>query len=480
MSYIPTGERTHMSTKHIVIVGGGISGLTAAWRLQQSGLVDAGTISVTLLEASSRLGGKIQSSVVNSDHRTFVVESGPDAMLTTKPWAKQLSSELGLESQHLGTNQIHKTLYVWHNHKLHTMPAGMYLVAPTRIMPILSSTLLSWSGKLSLLWERFRPAKLNNQDESLVDFLTRRFGSEVANTIGIPLMAGIYNADPERQSMQSTFPQMRIQEQTHGSITTATINLLQASSSQRSGGIFFTLPGGVQQLVDTLAQRLTEITIRVESPVSQIQRTNEHYHISTADDTFIADYVILATPARISTSMLATHHTEISQILAEQTYVSTGTISLAYPKEALKSAIDGFGVLYSTTSKKQFNAITISSIKFPHRAPEDYHLFRLFFGGQYQQQMVEASDDELTAMAIQELNYILGVTGQPLFARVSRYPLANPQYNVGHQAWLHRIDTALPPHLFVTGSSYRGIGIPDCVNDATQIAHTLITKIQGA
>jgi oxygen-dependent protoporphyrinogen oxidase len=469
-----------MPPKHIVIIGGGISGLTAAWRLQQSGLIDTGTISVTLLEASQRLGGKMQSQRINNEYGSFVVESGPDAMLTTKPWAKQLSIELGLESQHIGTNQIHKTLYVWYRNALHTMPAGMYLVAPTRIMPVLRSTLLSWRGKLSLLWERFRPAKHDPQDESLVDFLTRRFGREVAETIGIPLMAGIYNADPQRQSMESTFPQMRTQERTHGSITRATITQLRANRTSRSGGIFFSLPGGVQQLVDTLAQRLDRIDVRLNTQVAHVRHDGTRYQIQTTETTFDADYVILATPARISAQILEAHHSALSQLLAEQRYVSTGTISLAYPAHALTPDPDGFGVLYATTSKKQFNAITISSIKFAHRAPEGYHLFRLFFGGQNQAHLIEAGDDELTTLATQELTQVLAVSGKPLFARISRYPNANPQYDVGHQQWLHRIEQTLPPHLYVTGSSYRGIGIPDCINDANRTAHALITHIQGA
>lgn len=468
-----------MATKRVVIIGGGISGLTAAWQLQQSGLIDAGAITVTLIEASPRLGGKIQSHAIATKHGTFVVESGPDAMLTTKPWAIELSTALGLANQHISTNQVHKTLYVWHKQALHTMPAGMYLVAPTQISPVLTSTLLSWRGKLELLLERFRPAKKDESDESLIDFLVRRFGAEVAQTIGIPLMAGIYNADPQRQSMQATFPQMLAQERTHGSVTQATLQQITASNTQRRGGIFFSLPGGVQQLVDTLARTLRQTRIVLNTPVNAITHTGVHYLVHSKNEVFDADYVILATPARISAPMLRRQFAELSRVLAQQTYVSTGTISIAYAANALTSAPDGFGVLYSTTSKQQFNAITISSIKFSHRAPQSHHLFRLFFGGQHQQAMMELSDHEITERAMQELHNVLSVTGQPLFARVSRYPQANPQYNVGHQEWLHTIDRLLPSQVFVTGSSYRGIGIPDCVNDATHIAHTLIRHVQG-
>lgn len=468
-----------MSAKRVVIIGGGISGLTVAWHLQQSGLIDAGVITVTLLEASSRLGGKIQSHSIATEHGIFVIESGPDAMLTTKPWAKELSTALGLADQHIGTNQVHKTLYVWHNHKLHTMPAGMYLVAPTQIAPVLTSSLLSWRGKIDLLMERFRPARSDEHDESLIDFLTRRFGGEVAETIGIPLMAGIYNADPHRQSMQATFPQMRTQERTHGSVTRATIHQLSNSAAQRRGGIFFSLPGGVQHLVDTLADKLRQITITLNTSVSEINQTEAHYQVHTAANIIDADYVILATPARISAPMLVNQFAPLSQLLAQQSYVSTGTISLAYSADALTTIPDGFGVLYSTSSKQHFNAITISSIKFSHRAPQGHHLFRLFFGGQHQQHMLDLSDQQLTDLATKELNTVLGVTGEPLFARVSRYPRANPQYNVGHHEWLAAIDRLLPPQLHLTGSSYRGIGIPDCVNDATRIARAIINHLQG-
>jgi oxygen-dependent protoporphyrinogen oxidase len=469
-----------MRTKHIVIVGGGISGLAAAWQLQQSGLIASGAITVTLLEASTRLGGKIQTHHITTEHGTFVIESGPDAMLTTKPWAKDLSSALGLEAQHIGTNQQQKTLYVWHNNALHTMPAGMYLVAPTQISSILKSTLLSWRGKFDLLFERFRAPKPDTNDESLIAFLTRRFGSEVAHTIGIPLMAGIYNADPQRQSMQATFPQMLSQEREYGSITNAILSQLRKPATQRSGGIFFSLPDGVQQLVDTLTTQLTQVNMLLESPVCTIEHHNNQYHIHTPTTTIQADHVILATPARIAASLLKSQYSELSNILAMQEYVSTGTISLAFMADALEPAPAGFGVLYSTNSKRQFNAITISSIKFSHRAPNGHLLFRLFFGGQHQQGMLDLTDEQLTDLAIQELKNVLGVVGTPLLSRVSRYPHANPQYNVGHQTWLRTIDEHLPPQLTVTGSSYRGIGIPDCVNDATRTANSLIAHLQGA
>ena len=469
---MPANTTNHGRPMRIAIVGGGISGLTTAWYLQAAVMQHQIAAEIHVYEQSNRPGGKITTATVAHEAAQFVVEAGPDSMLRSKPWAFQLAQELGIAAQHIGTNMQQRTLYVWKHNRLHRVPSGFQLIVPTQFMPVLTSPLFGWGGKLRLLCERFIPRRQSTDDESLYDFLTRRYGAEIRDTLGIPLMAGIYNADAKQQSMQATFPQYVESERQHGSIATGMKSTPPATPPK---SLFFTFPQGTQYLVDTLVAQLHHVTIHTDLPIQQITRTNTHYQLHTEHLTPIdADIVVISTPAYHTAQLINTLAPALATKLRTQTYVSTGTISLAYRCDALPVTLDGYGVLYANGQKRYFNAITISSQKFTQRAPTSHILIRMFFGGQSNQELLAMDDQHISALATAELQKVLNITALPEFTRIFRWPFGTPQYTLNHHQWIAQCVTLTPPQLFLTGSSYGGIGIPDCIHHAQQTAQQII------
>lgn len=474
---MPANTTNHGRLMRIAIVGGGISGLATAWYLQAAVMQHQIAAEIDVYEQTNRLGGKITTTTVDHEAAQFVIEAGPDSMLRSKPWAFQLAQELGIAAQHIGTNMQQRTLYVWKHNRLHRVPTGFQLIVPTQFMPVLTSPLFGWGGKLRLLCERFIPRRRATNDESLYDFLTRRYGAEIRDTLGIPLMAGIYNADAKQQSMQATFPQYVHSERQHGSIAAGIKPPTTPATPPTS--LFFTFPQGTQYLVDTLVAQLYHVTIHTNHPIQQITRNEGHYQIHGKHHAPIdADIVVLSTPAHHTAKLISTMAPALATQLQSQLYVSTGTISLAYRRDALPTPLDGYGVLYADGKKRYFNAITISSQKFTQRAPSSHILIRMFFGGQSNQELLAMDDHQISAFASAELQKVLNITTPPEFTRIFRWPFGTPQYTLDHHQWLAQCVAQTPSQLFLTGSSYGGIGIPDCIhhaqNTAQQIIHSYV------
>jgi oxygen-dependent protoporphyrinogen oxidase len=451
-------------TRKTVIIGGGISGLAAAYTLQKLEGKDANYL---LLESSDHLGGKIITYAGDG----FLIEGGPDSFLTQKRAALDLCRELGLGDQLIGSNHTATpSTYVLSKGQLHPMPEGMMLMAPTMVLPILRSKLISWPGKLRMGMEIFIGRNKTGSDESLGSFVRRRMGSELLEKIAAPLMAGIHAGDPESLSMRSTFPMFTELEKTHRSLVLGMMRRKKAQAAQAStdkrASMFTTLSGGLQQLPDAIAARLNPQQIRLECRVQSLAAEDGQYRIGLADgSSILADNVVFTTPAYVTAEIVQPLDSSLAEKLRGIRYVSTSTVSLAFRRSELNCVLNGFGFIVPTTEGRRINACSWSSAKFSHRAPDDYVLMRVFIGGAFAEDLAEQDEATLIEIARQELREIMGITATPVLTRAYRWRKSNPQYNVGHGALLDEIDQAVAVHpgLYLAGAAYRGSGIPDCI-----------------
>ena len=470
----------------VVIVGGGISGLSAAWYLQQQAHNRDIDIQYTVLEQAARWGGKVHTETVDlPDYGQFVVEAGPDSFITQKPWAYQLAQQLGLEAQFLGTNDEKRHVYVLKNGQPVILPDGVLLIVPTKFMPFALSPLISPLGKLRMGLDLLIPARQDDEDETLADFIRRRLGNEALEMIAEPLMSGIYNAEAEKQSLMATFPRFRAIEQKYGSLIRGMLAArqqrelakVQPPTDARPRSVFLSLQAGTRALIEALVQHLTG-DLRLNSSVQRLEHNAKDYRLHLDDgETLEADAVILTVPAYGVAQLVRPFAADTADQLDAIRYVSTGTLSLAYRETDIRKPLNGFGVVVPVREGRPINALTLSSIKFDHRAPDGTVLLRVFFGGSRSPQSMELDDAELLQVVQNEVRDILGIEAQPLFHRIYRWHRANPQYDVGHLERVAAIEASLPPGLWLTGSAYRGVGLPDCIHQSEQTVSRLLSSI---
>lgn len=481
-------------SKHVVIVGGGIAGLSTAWYLQKSSQEEGLDLAYTVLEQSDRWGGKVLTEKVDGyGDEPFVVEGGPDSFLTQKPWALQLARELGLEERLLGTNDDNRKVFVLNKGRPTPLPDGVLLIVPTKIKPFALSPLISPLGKLRMGLDLFIKPKTDGEDETLADFISRRLGSEALDKIAEPLMSGIYNAEAERQSLLATFPRFRSLEEKHGSLIKGMLasrrahsnGSVPAAKAQPAGSqkptnqklsMFVSLKGGTEELVDALAPQLTG-ELRLNTCVAKMRELDGRYCLVTGNgEKIMADAIIFAIPSYTAAGLLRDMAPRAANGLDGIRYVSTGTVSIAFRRQDI-DLLEGFGLVIPRSEKRLINAVTITSTKFDQRAPDDHVLLRIFFGGSRNPQMMDVEDDILVTIVLSELQALLGIDAQPLFYRIFRWRRANPQYDVGHLERVEAIEAGLPERIYVTGSPYRGIGLPDCVHQGQETATRLISEL---
>lgn len=471
---------------HVTIVGGGIAGLATAFYLQKKSR-EAGTpVTYTLLESEPRFGGKIITSRENG----FVIEGGPDSFITQKPWGTQLCRDLGVANRLIPTNDHRRNVYVVNRGKLVPFPGGFRLAVPTEFIPFALSPLISPWGKLRMGLELFVPPRREEGDESLAGFFRRRLGAEAVDKIAGPMMAGIYVADAERLSIQSTFPMFVEMERKYGSL----IKAMQAGKKKRPPAgnnrqpppMFTSLRSGMDELVETLVNHL-EGDLRPGCRVSAVRYLAPGFELAFDNPNcppLTTDALILAVPAYTAAGLVQAVNPNLARMLMQVRYVSTATISLAYrAAEVLpQHHLNGFGFMIPKSENRPILACTWTSTKFNHRVPADGVLLRIFVGGDGREHLVDLPDEELVALARSEVAGIMGVTANPLTCRIFRWPKGNPQYDVGHLDRVTQMEelAAQTPGLYLTGSAFRGIGIPDCVKSAIttvdQILETQATQ----
>lgn len=469
----------------IVVVGGGIAGLSAAYYAQKN-IPDT---HVTLIESASQWGGKITTDRVSfgDGADAFIIEGGPDTFLASKPWGVALCKELGLDERLHGTNQNKKNTYVLNKGRLLPLPEGLAMMIPSDVPSILRSRLITWFGKARMGFDFLQPARCLNGDESLGAFVSRRLGREAYENLIEPLMSGIYAGDGDQLSLASTFPYLRDLEIKHGSLARGAIEMRKKMNAngqkiQGSRSAFLTPTTGLAEIVEALVERLkSKVDLRLNTRVTSITRNLERgtWNVILDAETLDADGVILATPAYVSGRLLASFAPELGSTLQSIPYASTATVSLAYRLSDVPRDLDGYGYVIPRREGRKALACTWTSTKFPHRAPEGYALIRVFIGRAGQD--IPWDEGELLDVAKEELKLTLGITAEPLISRVFLWDKAMPQYNLGHPEILKRLDAALERHsgLALAGNGYRGIGIPDCIHSG-EVAVERVLKFSSS
>ncbi|MCA9006144.1 MAG: protoporphyrinogen oxidase [Planctomycetaceae bacterium] len=475
--------------KRIAVVGGGLTGLSAAFRLQELAQENNQPVEVTLFESQPAAGGWI--GTINQEG--YLIDTGADMFITNKPAAIELCQRLGLEDQLISTNQQYRGALILKEGKPVPVPLGFELMTPSRILPMLKTPLLSPFGKLRMGLEYFLPRRtsetdLNEDDESLAEFVTRRFGKEALTRLIQPLVAGIYTSDPEKLSLRATLPRFLDMERDHRSLIKAIRQQKKKSKSADATGarygLFAAFKGGMQTLIRTLAERVaTTGTILYDHRVTQVAAADEGYDVTFESaghsQTAHFDAVLLTTAAPQAGNMLAAYAPVLSGLLRQIEYASTAIQVSVHRLENIRHPLNAFGLVIPAAEQRKIFAVAFASRKFPGRAPEGCVQLRTFVGGAMQPELLEHSDDELNAIVNQELADILGVSGEPVFSKLLRHNHSMPQYHLGHLQLVERIEQAAAglPRLELAGNAYRGVGIPDCIHSAEQAAARLMAEL---
>lgn len=458
------------------MIGAGITGLAAARELFKLANKSRRPVEVVVLEASPRLGGKIRTESVEG----AVVETGPDSFVTLKPEMLELVRELGLEGDLVGTAPD-ATVSVLKGGRLLPVPAGLQLVSPTRLLPFLLSPLFSWRAKLRMALEPLMPAGRGGEDESLADFARRRLGAEALESLVAPMLAGIFAGDPEKMSVKSTFPQL-VEMEKRGGLARG-LWLGGPKRPPRAGfSTFMTLKGGLSRVVEELAKSLPPDCVRVDCPVGAVRRRGGRWEVVTPRGAFEADAVVAAAPAPALADAVDGLDPELAARLREIPFVSTATVTLVYDAAAFPRPPRGFGFLTARGAGTTLTAATYSSSKFPARAPQGKVVIRAFVGGAGREEAAEAAVTRIETRVREDLERVLGIKGAaPLGAKTTRWIKSNPQYNVGHARRLERLASCLKSHpgLILAGSSYGGVGLPDCVRSGRRAAELALAARPG-
>jgi len=475
-----SGRERHegRSRVKLAIVGGGIAGLAAAHRACELARERGLDLELSLFEASDRLGGTIQTERRDG----FLVECGADSFLSEKPWALELCRRIGVEDKLVRTDDRFRRVFVVFRGRLHPLPEGFQLLAPTRFGPFLRSRLFSWPGKLRMALDLVLPRGLD-PDESLGAFVRRRLGRQALERVAQPLVAGIYTADPDLLSLAATMPRFLELERRERSLILALWRAARrapAENREASGArwsLFVTFAEGMEELVRALQSRIPPGAVRLKERVTGVTREGGRWRVATAEGHAAeADAVILACEAHQTARALRYTHPSLALLLEGIPYASSATVTLAWRRADIPHPLDGFGFVVPQTERRPVIACTFSSVKYPGRAPEGGALLRVFLGGAMNEGVLEGDDETLARLARGELAELLGVRVPPLWTRVGRYPRAMPQYQIGHLARVEAIEGCVRElsGLALAGGAYRGVGIADCVRSGEDAATRLL------
>jgi protoporphyrinogen/coproporphyrinogen III oxidase len=472
------------SARHVVIVGGGIAGLAAAWRLQQLARASCDPLRITLIEASDRFGGKLQTEQVDG----LTVEAGPDSFLSYKPAAIALAKELGIEDRIIGTRETGGGTYILRDGQLEPLPEGITMMVPTKLKPLLRSRLLSTRAKLRMAAEYLIPPRTDDADESIGAFISRRLGREAFDRMAQPLLSGIFAGDADQLSLAATFPRLRDIERKHGSLVKGMLAQRKqaASGAGRSSNgkpaypPFVSFAGGMAELANAVVEALEQVDLRSGTPVDAVIPAESTYQVKLSNGKALdADAVLLATPAYVTADLLYHIDGELAALLRRIPYVSTATINLAFRRSDIDTLQAGRGFVIPHVENRELTAVTWASNKFEGRAPDDLALLRTFVGRAGREDAVDLDDDALLRLARSELRAILGITAEQVTARVYRWRRAMPQYVLGHLERLEQIDQLLERHpgISLLGAGYRGVGIPDCIESGNRAADRAVSHL---
>ncbi|CAM3520193.1 protoporphyrinogen oxidase [Aeromicrobium ponti] len=469
------GER-----QKVVIIGGGITGLTAAYYLQKEAKEKGMLLDVKLVEATHRLGGKIQT--VKRDG--YVIERGPDSFLARKQSASRLAKEVGMDKE-LISNTSGKS-YVLVRQRLYPMPGGSIMGIPTQIAPFITTGLFSPAAKARAAADFVLPRSNPAQDQSLGEFFRRRLGDEVVENLIEPLLSGIYAGDIDQLSLMSTFPQFYQVEQKYRSLI---LGMKKSTGSQakkegslkKKEGMFLTFKSGLQSLVDAIETRLEPGSVLKGYRVESIRKNASDYTIDVnGREKLQADSIVMAAPHRAVHTIFSGWG--LFGQFKEMLSTSVATVALAFPEGAIEEDIDGTGFVVSRNSDYTITACTWTHKKWPHSTPKGKVLLRCYVGRAGDEAVVDLSDDQIVKIVLDDLNKTMNITMNPDFAYVTRWKDSMPQYTVGHKERIEGVKKQAKEHLpgvFLAGSSYEGLGVPDCIDQGEAAVQSVLDYLSS-
>ena len=444
----------------VVIIGGGISGLSAAYYLARRG------VACTLIESRPRLGGVIQTERVEG----CTLEAGPDSFLSVKPAALELIRELGMSGDVIGSNDHLRVTFVKRNGRLVPLPDGLMMMVPTRILPLVTTPLLSLATKARMGFELLRAPKLRpEQDESVADFVREHYGQEAVDYLAEPLLSGIYGGDPRQLSVRAVLPRFVELSEKYGSLTKGVLASRAAAPKQTGSPapLFRTLKGGLGSMVDAVVAAIGGKTTVVAGRAETVERAagGAGFRVRVGGDWMEAAHVVVACEAHSASGLIAPVDARSAELLGAVGYSSSMTVAVGYRAADFAQPPVGFGFLIPKKERKRLVACTWVGTKFSYRVPEGMIVARCFLGGAEDAGVLAESDEAVIAAVSRELRETAGVTAQPVFTRIARWPRAMAQYPVGHPVRVAELEArvAAIPGLHLAGNAYQGIGIPDCI-----------------
>ena len=460
--------------KRVAIIGGGISGLSAAYALEEKRRTGV-EVEYVLYEASPRFGGVLVTEHVDG----CLIEAGPDSFLTEKPWASDLCRKLGFGDQLIGSNDADRKTYIVVRGKLIEMPDGLMFMVPTKLAPTLLSPLFSAQTKLRMAQEWFHPPHQAKGDETVAAFVERHYGPEMVDRLADPLLSGVYGGEASQLSVRAVLPRFAEMEAKYGSLGRALLAARAAMASSAKGQprpLFTSLKDGMQQMVDALVGVLDATLLNPGVVVQAVSPEAGGWVVSAGLQSDQFDALIVALPTHGAARLLQRSGPELASELAGIDYSSSVTVALGFDKQVRASLPPGFGFLVPRSEGKRMLAATFVHNKFPHRAPDDRAIVRCFLGGARGEQMLALPEDEILRIVREELDQILHLKVEPLFARVFKWKGAMAQYGVGHLERLQRIEALRQklPGLALAGNGYSGIGVPDCVRSGSSAVETTL------
>jgi oxygen-dependent protoporphyrinogen oxidase len=454
----------------VVIIGGGISGLSTAYYLSRRGVPS------TLIESRPRLGGVIQTEHIEG----CTIEAGPDSFISAKPAALELIRELGLADEVIGSNDYSRKTYVWKGGRLVPLPEGLMMMVPTRIMPLVTTPLLGWTTKLRMGLELLWAPRPPNGDQSVAEFIRQHYGAEAVDYLAEPLLSGIYGGNPSELSVTSVLPRFVTLAREYGSLTRGV--LAERAKAPKTSGppapLFRTLKGGLSQMTDALTAAIQKQVVVHQARAQAVERAPSGFRVRVADEWLEAEHLVIATEAYSGSALLRNVDGRLAELLGSVPYSSSMTVALGFDAKDFAQAPEGHGFLVPKKERQRLMACTWVGMKFPYRVPEGKIVARCFLGGMEDAEVLAESDEAVSAIVTRELEEIAGVRAHPKFVRIARWPRSMAQYTVGHPQRLAEMEAraAAIPGLHLAGNAYEGIGIPDCIRMGKRAAEAYRTN----
>ncbi|HUN89346.1 MAG TPA: protoporphyrinogen oxidase [Terriglobales bacterium] len=469
-------------TKKIAIIGGGASGLAAATALEHAKRA-GGDLEYILFERDEQLGGVMRTEVADD----CLIEAGPDSFLSEKTTGAEFCRLFGMGDQIIGSNDGERITYILVKNRLIPMPDGLMFMVPTKILPTVTTPLFTWSTKIKMGLELMQRPPAKNGDETVADLVRRHYGQEVVERLADPLLAGVYGGDAANLSVKAVLPRFADMEAKYGSLSRGMLaarKKMQDFAKAQGPGykprpLFSSLQDGMQQMVDAVAKFLPQSAVRTGAAISAAGRHGEKWKLAVGGGSQEFDGLIIATPAHVAGSLLGGTDGELARELNGVSYSSSITVVMTYSRADLQNMPPGFGFLVPKTERRRIRALTFVHNKFPHRAPTDKGIVRVFLGGLSDPDVLSLSDGEVLATVRTELKEIVGLTGEPRVMRVYRWNRSMAQYGPGHLERVARIQQRVSaiPKLALAGNAFQGIGVPDCLASGLTAAMSVCDQL---